>query len=233
MAAIEAEGLDANVSVKLTGLGLGIDPELCVESVRTLCPASPTGTAGSSASTWRTPRRRRATLDLYRELRAEGHENVGIVAPGDAPADAGRRRRARRPASERPRLQGHLRRAGGRRLPGRRGHPASTSRRRSPRSGRTAPRSPSRRTTTALVAKALELIEERALGHRALRVPAPTRRPRGPGRRARARRAHGADLRALRAEVVRVLAAAASRRTRSSPATSPRDMLRRVRLPRP
>jgi proline dehydrogenase len=78
METIEAEGLDANVSVKLTGLGLAVDAELCAESVRTLVGIS----AGhgrflridmedSSTTT--------ATLDLYRELRAEGHDNVGIV----------------------------------------------------------------------------------------------------------------------------------------------------------
>jgi proline dehydrogenase len=78
MAAIEERGLDANVSVKLTGLGLNVDPELCAESLRALVELS----AGhgrfvridmedSSTTT--------ATLDLYRQLRAEGHENVGIV----------------------------------------------------------------------------------------------------------------------------------------------------------
>ena len=78
METIEAEGLDANVSVKLTGLGLKVDPELCAESVRALVRLS----AGhgrfvridmedSSTTT--------ATLDLYRRLRAEGHDNVGIV----------------------------------------------------------------------------------------------------------------------------------------------------------
>jgi proline dehydrogenase len=78
MATIESEGLDANVSVKLTALGLGFDPELCAESVRALATIS----AGhgrfvridmedSSATT--------ATLDLYRALRADGFDNVGIV----------------------------------------------------------------------------------------------------------------------------------------------------------
>jgi proline dehydrogenase len=78
MATIEAEGLDANVSVKLTGLGLGVDPELCAESVRTL--------AGIAAGHGRFVRvdmedssTTTATLDLYRELRTEGHDNVGIV----------------------------------------------------------------------------------------------------------------------------------------------------------
>jgi proline dehydrogenase len=78
MATIEEEGLDANVSIKLTGLGLNVDPELCAESVRALVRLA----AGqgrfvridmedSSTTT--------ATLDLYRELRTEGHDNVGIV----------------------------------------------------------------------------------------------------------------------------------------------------------
>ena len=78
MTTIEAEGLDANVSVKPTGLGLAVDPELCAESVRSLARIA--GGHGrfvrmdmedSSTTT--------ATLDLYRRLRADGHDNVGIV----------------------------------------------------------------------------------------------------------------------------------------------------------
>jgi proline dehydrogenase len=78
LAELEAQGLDANVSVKLTALGLNVDPALCGEAVRALVGAA--GESGrfvridmedSSTTT--------ATLDLYRELRAEGHENVGIV----------------------------------------------------------------------------------------------------------------------------------------------------------
>jgi proline dehydrogenase len=78
MAAIERHGLDANVSVKLTGLGLTVDPALCGESVRVLVRAAEENgrfvridMEDSSTTT--------ATLDLYRELRAEGHDNVGIV----------------------------------------------------------------------------------------------------------------------------------------------------------
>ena len=78
MTTIEAEGLDANVSVNPTALGLAVDPELCAESVRALARIA----AGhgrfvrmdmedSSTTT--------ATLDLYRRLRADGHDNVGIV----------------------------------------------------------------------------------------------------------------------------------------------------------
>jgi proline dehydrogenase len=78
LAEIEAEGLDANVSVKLTALGLKVDPALCGESIRALVKAAAESgrfvridMEDSSTTT--------ATLDLYRELRAEGHENVGIV----------------------------------------------------------------------------------------------------------------------------------------------------------
>lgn len=78
MAAVETQGLDANVSVKLTGLGLTVDPALCGENVRTLVRAAAENgrfvridMEDSSTTS--------ATLDLYRELRAEGYDNVGIV----------------------------------------------------------------------------------------------------------------------------------------------------------
>jgi proline dehydrogenase len=78
MATIEAEGLDANVSVKLTGLGLAVDSGLCAESVRAL--------AGIAAGHGRFVRidmedssTTTATLDLYRRVRDEGCDNVGIV----------------------------------------------------------------------------------------------------------------------------------------------------------
>jgi proline dehydrogenase len=78
LATLEAEGLDANVSVKPTALGLKVDPALCRESVRALAAASAaTGRflrmdmEDSSTTT--------ATLAIYRGLRAEGHENVGCV----------------------------------------------------------------------------------------------------------------------------------------------------------
>jgi proline dehydrogenase len=78
MAAIEDEQLDANVSLKLTGLGLHVDPELCAESVTGLVRLAETNgrfvrmdMEDSSTTS--------ANLDLYRRLRAEEHENVGIV----------------------------------------------------------------------------------------------------------------------------------------------------------
>jgi proline dehydrogenase len=76
--AIEREGLDANVSVKPTALGLKVDPELCADSVRALVlKAAERGRfvrMDMEDSTTTT-----ATLDLYRRLRAEGHDNIGIV----------------------------------------------------------------------------------------------------------------------------------------------------------
>jgi proline dehydrogenase len=78
MDAIEGERLDANVSVKPTALGLKVDPELCADNVRALVlKADEHGRflrmdmEDSSTTT--------ATLDLYRRLRSEGHDNVGIV----------------------------------------------------------------------------------------------------------------------------------------------------------
>jgi proline dehydrogenase len=75
--AIAHEQLDSNVSVKLTGLGLKLGYEFCRNNLTALVRAE----AGSnfvridmedSSCT-------DDTLRLYRELRAEGLENVGIV----------------------------------------------------------------------------------------------------------------------------------------------------------
>jgi proline dehydrogenase len=78
MEAIEREGLDANVSVKPTALGLKVDPDLCADNVRALVlKAAERGRfvrMDMEDSTTTT-----ATLDLYRRLRSEGHDNIGIV----------------------------------------------------------------------------------------------------------------------------------------------------------
>ena len=78
LAAIEAERLDANVSIKLTGLGLELDKALC----RTLVEAVVDDGAKrgifvridmeDSSTT-------DDTLDLYRALRGSGRDNAGIV----------------------------------------------------------------------------------------------------------------------------------------------------------
>ncbi len=77
-AAIEREQLDSNVSVKLTGLGLDLSHDLCRENVVSIIEeARKIGRfvridMEDSSTTTR-------TLELYRELREDGYDNVGIV----------------------------------------------------------------------------------------------------------------------------------------------------------
>jgi proline dehydrogenase len=78
LAAIEREQLDSNVSVKLTGLGLDLSHDLCRENVVSIIDeAQKIGRfvridMEDSSTTSR-------TLDLYRELREDGYDNVGVV----------------------------------------------------------------------------------------------------------------------------------------------------------
>ena len=72
--AIEREQLDANVSVKLTALGLELSPELCKENVLQVLAQGRFVRIDMEDSTTTD-----ATLRLYRELREAGHANVGIV----------------------------------------------------------------------------------------------------------------------------------------------------------
>jgi proline dehydrogenase len=75
---IEQEHLDSNVSVKLTGLGLKLDRDLCRDNVSTLVRwAAERGNfvridMEDSSTT-------ADTLAIYRELREEGLDNVGVV----------------------------------------------------------------------------------------------------------------------------------------------------------
>jgi proline dehydrogenase len=77
-AAIEREQLDSNVSVKLTALGLDLSYDLCRENVVSIIDeAKKIGRfvridMEDSSTTSQ-------TLGLYRELREDGHDNVGIV----------------------------------------------------------------------------------------------------------------------------------------------------------
>jgi proline dehydrogenase len=78
LAAISADGLDANVSVKLTALGLHLDAELCRSLLGEVLRDASTrqifvriDMEDSSATD--------ATLELYRSLREDGHDGVGIV----------------------------------------------------------------------------------------------------------------------------------------------------------
>jgi proline dehydrogenase len=78
LARIQAEGLDANVSVKLTGLGLELDDALCRENLEAVvADAAARGTfvridMEDSSTTDR-------TLALYRDLHSAGHDNLGVV----------------------------------------------------------------------------------------------------------------------------------------------------------
>jgi len=78
LARIDAEGLDSNISVKPTAMGLELDPDLCREKLETLVrDAHERGNfvridMEDSSTTG-------ATLGLYRELRGGGHGNLGVV----------------------------------------------------------------------------------------------------------------------------------------------------------
>ena len=74
--AVRAAGLDCEISVKLTHLGLDIDAGRCLAHLHTL--ASRAGRLGNYV--WIDMEQRQyvdPTLDLYRRLRAE-HDNVGV-----------------------------------------------------------------------------------------------------------------------------------------------------------
>jgi proline dehydrogenase len=78
LAELDAADLDAGVSVKLTGLGLELDYELCRDNLESVVrDAAARGRfvridMEDSSTTER-------TLQLYRLLRDEGHANVGVV----------------------------------------------------------------------------------------------------------------------------------------------------------
>ena len=78
LARFDEERLDANISVKLTALGLELDLDLCRENLESVVvDAAARGRfvridMEDSSTTDR-------TLALYRELRAAGHENLGVV----------------------------------------------------------------------------------------------------------------------------------------------------------
>ena len=97
--AIAAEQLDANVSVKLSALGLEIDGDL-VDRTSRACSPRPSGTGSSCASTWSTRPHRRDARDLPR-LRAAGHDGIGVVLQAYMRRTLADDRRAGRPAAER------------------------------------------------------------------------------------------------------------------------------------
>ena len=106
--AFERDDLDANVSIKPTGLGLKLGYDLCKRNVEAvIAAAEPTNRfvridMEDSSTT-------DDTLRLFRELRDKGHGQVGLVLQACARrtvADA-----ASLAGGERPALQGDLRRA--------------------------------------------------------------------------------------------------------------------------
>jgi proline dehydrogenase len=78
LARVDEEGLESNVSVKLTGLGLELDYDLCrenLEAVVTDAAARNNFVRIDMEDASTTDR----TLQLYRELHADGHDNLGVV----------------------------------------------------------------------------------------------------------------------------------------------------------
>jgi proline dehydrogenase len=77
-AAIDEAGLDSNVSVKLTALGLDLSYELCRENLVDVVQ-----TAAGYGNFVRIDMEDSSTTDetlrLYRELREDGHDNLGVV----------------------------------------------------------------------------------------------------------------------------------------------------------
>ena len=78
LAAIEKHHHQSSLSIKLTQLGLKLDPEFCHENVKSLLTVARSHATfvridmeDSSTTT--------ATLNLYEKLRSEGFENVGVV----------------------------------------------------------------------------------------------------------------------------------------------------------
>jgi proline dehydrogenase len=77
-AAIERAALDANVSVKLTGLGLELSYDLCRENLEDVVRAA-AGHGNFVRIDMEDSSTTDDTLRLYRELREAGHENLGVV----------------------------------------------------------------------------------------------------------------------------------------------------------
>ncbi len=75
---IREQGLNTGVSVKLTGLGLKPDREFCVANLARIvrCASERNNFVRIDMEDSSTTSE---TLAIYRELRAQGHENVGIV----------------------------------------------------------------------------------------------------------------------------------------------------------
>jgi proline dehydrogenase len=78
LSAIARDGLDANVSIKLSALGLEIDPALTQSLVEQVVTAA-AGHGNFVRIDMEHSALTDATLGVYRALREDGHDNVGIV----------------------------------------------------------------------------------------------------------------------------------------------------------
>src|SRR5205823_1775185 len=78
LARVDDEGLDANISVKLTGFGLELDYQLCRENLEAVL-----GDARARGNFVRIDMEDSTTTDrtlqLYRELHAAGFDSLGVV----------------------------------------------------------------------------------------------------------------------------------------------------------
>ena len=74
LAAIEREGLDSNVSVKPTALGLDLSYELCRQNLESILHDGNFVRIDMEDSSTTSD-----TLRMYRELREAGYDNVGVV----------------------------------------------------------------------------------------------------------------------------------------------------------
>ena len=78
LATIGSESLDSNISVKLTGLGLKLDRDFCRDNIARLVRAA-RGRGNFVRIDMEDSSTTDDTLQLYRELREDGHDNVGVV----------------------------------------------------------------------------------------------------------------------------------------------------------
>jgi proline dehydrogenase len=77
-AAIDEASLDSNVSVKLTALGLGLSYDLCRENLLDVVRTA-AGYGNFVRIDMEDSSTTADTLRLYRDLREDGHENLGVV----------------------------------------------------------------------------------------------------------------------------------------------------------
>ena len=114
--ALRDRGLDGNVSLKLTQMGLDLDPALCRANLaRIFGRAAETGAFVRVDMEDHT--KTDATLDLWRSVRVHRPGQRGRH-PGRPPAERRRRRAAHRRGGADPAVQGRLQRAGLGRLRG-------------------------------------------------------------------------------------------------------------------